>query len=76
MLFEEHGVLVLESDVLMIDGDNRPGRLHEIASLLAKKKINIEYAYCATSPKSKKGILILRANSAKKALQALKKGLR
>jgi hypothetical protein len=75
VLFEERGVLVLESDVLMIEGDNRPGRLHEIATLLAKKDINIEYAYCATSPKSRKGILILRASGAKKALQALKKGL-
>jgi hypothetical protein len=74
VLFEEHGVLVIESDVLMIDGDNRPGRLQEIAAALSRKKINIDYAYCATSPKSKRGILILHASNPKKALGLLKKG--
>jgi hypothetical protein len=74
MLFEERGAFVIESDVLMIDGDNKPGRLQEIATRLAKKDINIEYAYCATSPNSKRGILILRASDTKKALRLLQKG--
>jgi hypothetical protein len=76
VLFEERGVLVIESDVMMIDTDNRPGRLQEIASLLSKKKVNIEYAYCATSPRSKRGLLVLRATNPKKALEVLGKGLK
>jgi hypothetical protein len=71
LLFEEHGTLVVESDVLMIDGDNRPGSLAKIAHKLAAAKINIEYAYCATAPDAKKGLLILRASNCKKALKVL-----
>jgi hypothetical protein len=71
LLFEEHGTLVVESEVLMIEGDNRPGSLARIAHRLAEAKINIEYAYCATTPDARKGLLILRASDCKKALKAL-----
>ena len=70
-VFEEHGTLVVEDDVLMIEGDNRAGSLARIAHRLAKAKINIEYAYCATPPNAKKGLLILRVTNATKALKAL-----
>lgn len=73
LIFEEHGALVVDDDVLMIDGDNKPGSLAALAHKLAKAKINIEYCYCATSPNSKKGLLILRASNAQKALQVLQK---
>jgi hypothetical protein len=70
-VFEEHGTLVVEDDVLMIEGDNKPGSLAKIAHKLAAGKINIEYAYCATPPDAKKGLLILRVADAKKALKVL-----
>jgi hypothetical protein len=70
-VFEERGTLVVEDDVLMIPGDNKPGALAKIAHKLSKAKVNIEYAYCATAPDAKKGLLILRASNAKKALKAL-----
>lgn len=73
-LFRERGTLVVESDVLMIDGSNKPGSLAQIAHKLAAAKVNIEYAYCATSPKAQKGLLILRASNPRKALKALNKG--
>ncbi|HYT61406.1 MAG TPA: ACT domain-containing protein, partial [Haliangiales bacterium] len=53
LLFEEHGTLVVEDDVLMVDGDNKPGSLAKIAHRLADARINIEYCYCATSPDAK-----------------------
>ena len=70
-VFEEHGTLVVEDDVLMITGDNKPGSLAKLAHKLSKAKINIEYAYCATPPDAKKGLLILRVSDAKKALNVL-----
>jgi hypothetical protein len=73
MILGDHGVLVIENKVLMIENDNKPGSLARIADKLAAAKINIEYAYLATSPKSKKGLLILRPSDAKKALKVLKK---
>jgi hypothetical protein len=72
-IFEERGTLVVENEVLMIDGDNRPGSLADIAHKLAKAKINIEYAYLATSPGSKRGLAIVRPSNVKKALVVLSK---
>ena len=71
LLFEEHGTLVVENEVLMIEGDNKPGSLAKIAHKLGEAKINIEYAYCATAPDAKKGLLILRPSDCKKALKVL-----
>src|SRR5262247_4832487 len=42
-MFEEHGTLVVEDDVLMVEGSNRPGELARIANVLALGKVNIEY---------------------------------
>ena len=70
-VFEEHGTLVVEDDVLMITGDNKPGSLAKIAHKLADAKINIEYAYCATPPDAKQGLMILRVSDAKRAMKVL-----
>ena len=71
LLFEERGTLVVESEVVMVEGDNRPGSLAKIAHKLADSGVNIEYCYCATPPDAKKGLLILRVSNAKKALKLL-----
>lgn len=71
MILGDHGVLVIENNVLMIENSNKPGSLASIAHRLAAAKVNIEYAYLATSPNSKKGLLILRASDTKKALKVL-----
>ena len=70
-VFEEHGTLVVEDDVLMLEADNEPGSLAAIAHKLAKAKVNIEYAYCASSPEARTGSLVLRVSDAKKALKVL-----
>jgi len=70
-LFEEHNTLVVDDDVIMLEGDNKPGSLARLAHRLADAKINIEYCYCATSPNAKKGLMILRTNNVKKTLKVL-----
>ena len=72
-MFESRGTLVVENDVLMIENDNKPGSLSHIAKTLSKHKINIEYAYLASMPTAKKGLLILRVSDPKKALKLLLK---
>jgi hypothetical protein len=74
-IFEAHGTLVVETDVLMIENENRPGMLSLIAKTLADHKVNIEYAYLASLPSAKKGLLILRVSDPKKALRVLKSNL-
>jgi hypothetical protein len=70
-IFEAHGTLVVENDVLMIEHDNRPGTLSDIAKKLAAKKVNIEYAYLTGGPHLKKGLMILRPDNIKKASELL-----
>jgi len=71
LIFEEHGTLVVEDEVLMVEGDNKPGTLARICHTLAKAKVNIEYCYSATHPEAKRGLLIVRTSDAKKALKVL-----
>ncbi len=70
-VFEEHGTLVVEDDVVMVEGSNRPGELAKLAHKLADGGVNIEYCYSATAPDSKHGLMILRVSSPKKALKVL-----
>ena len=62
-VFEERGTLVVEDDVLIVEGPNRPGELATLARRLAEAKINIEYCYSATAPAAKKGLLVLRLSN-------------
>src|SRR5260221_14514473 len=70
-LFEEHSTLVVEDDVLMVEGSNKPGELARIAHRLAGANVNIEYCYSATPPEAKKGLMIIRVSDPVKALKAL-----
>ena len=70
-VFEEHGTLVVEDDVVIIEGDNKSGSLAKIAHRLTDAGVNIEYCYCATSPASKKGLMVMRTSNSHKALKAL-----
>ena len=70
-VFEEHGSLVIEDDVIMIDGSNKPGELARLAHRLADAKINIEYCYSATPSEAKKGLMIMRVSDPAKALKVL-----
>ena len=70
-LLEAHGTLVVENDVVMVENDNRPGGLSRIAKALSAAKVNIEYAYLASMPTAKKGLLILRVSDVKKGLKVL-----
>jgi len=72
MLLGEAGVLALESDVLMIETDNKPGVLAKIAERLAESEVNIEYVYLAGSPKAAKGLIVLRPSDVEKAQSVLR----
>src|SRR6266571_8385316 len=63
MLLGEGGIIALEAEVLMIESDNEPGTLATIAEHLAKAGVNIEYAYLATSVRSRTGLMILRPSN-------------
>lgn len=71
-LLGDHGVMVIERDVLLIEGKSKPGELAEIARKLARHKINIEYAYTATPPGAANGVMILSVDKMARAKTVLR----
>lgn len=72
-LLEEHGTLVVESEVLLVEADNVPGTLGHLAARLAGADVNIEYLYCSTTPDAGRGLVVLRVSDAPKALRLLRR---
>ena len=71
-LLGEHGVLVVERDVLVLEGPSQPGTLARVAKALARQKINIDYAYSATPDGTATSAMILRVDNIAKAKRVLK----
>ena len=69
----ETGLLVLDSDVLALALDNRPGSLSEVSRALGEAGVNIEYAYGGTNNIDKAGTLFLKVSDTQAALIALEK---
>ncbi len=68
---ERAGVLVISTEVLRVRLDDRPGALGEIASRLARSKVNIEYLY-GTSGGDSAATVILRVDDLSRARKALR----
>jgi hypothetical protein len=71
-IFEDRGALVVDQPVLTVEDVNRPGSLARIARRMAARNVNIEYAYCASGPSAKTGLLVLRPSDIQKGLRALR----
>ena len=69
-LLGEHGMLVVETDVLTLELQDQPGKLAESAAKLARAKVNIEYAY-GSSDHTTHGVVFVRVSDIKKAVQVL-----
>ena len=63
--------MVQGRDVVFMDVPNAAGTLATIAERLTEVGINIEYAYCTTSPNHSAGALVLRTNDLEATISAL-----
>ncbi len=68
----ERGVAALECEVLMLENDNKPGTLANIADRLSRAGVNIEYVYLAMSPRSEKAVMIIKPSDITGAKEALR----
>ena len=71
LILEQLGLYILESDVIVMDLENQPGALAEVARKLARADINIEYAYCSAAEHQGNGCLILRTDEPDRTLELL-----
>ena len=65
----EHGLLVVETDVLVVKLDDQPGTLADLAQAFARAKVNIEYAYGTSDDDH--ATLFFRVSDVKKAEKLL-----
>jgi hypothetical protein len=65
----DHGALVVETDVLALKLEDKPGELAKLARKLARAKVNIEYAYGTSA--GTEATVFFRVSDVKKALQIL-----
>lgn len=66
------GLLAIESRVIELPAENRPGILHELASSLASHGINIEYGYGSTGIEGGGERFFLQVSDNEKAVALLK----
>ncbi len=71
LLLEQQGLYLIEQEVVVLDLDNRPGALADIARKLAHADINIEYAYCSAIHQQHSGCLVLKTSDAEMTLRIL-----
>ena len=70
-LVEDSGELVAAREVLLVRVANEPGELARMLEALARRNLNIEYAYSAGGPGDEKG-LVLVPSDVDAALDVLK----
>jgi len=66
------GVHNAVEEVLAVELDHRPGAMQEVVEKLAKRGVNIRYAYGAGSPGSEKAIFVLSVTDMTEAQEALR----
>jgi len=63
--------MVQRRDVVFMDVPSKVGALSSIAERLAAAGINLEYAYCTSSPSHSEGALVLRTNDLEATINTL-----
>ncbi len=71
-VLDEIGVHNAVEDVLAIEMDNRPDAIAEVTGKLARRGINIRYAYAAAPSGSKKAVMVLSVVDITEAAAALR----
>ncbi len=70
-VLRQEGHLFFEKEVLLLEIGNRPGGLAKMAECWGAAGVNIEYCYCASSPKVAVGLVVVRVDNTEKAIAAL-----
>lgn len=60
-----------ETDVLVVELDNKPGAFAAIARKLAEEHVNITYTYCSASASAGKTVAAFKIADVKKAMKVL-----
>lgn len=71
VLLEEEGVYIVTHDVVVVEVENKPGIISNIARKLFRADMNIEYMYCTAAKNQDYGCLVIKTKDAEQALEIL-----
>ena len=71
IILEEEGVYIVSQDVVVIEIENKPGIIADVAKRLFRADINIEYAYCTATKNQDIGCLVIKTKDPELTLEIL-----
>jgi len=74
-VLEKEGFTVSQTDVMVVEVEDKPGGLAKIMDILGRAGINVEYLYAFVSPRGKNALVVLKIEKIKETkalLQARK----
>jgi hypothetical protein len=70
-ILRDNKIAAVEHDVLGVEVDDKPGGLAEIAEILEREKVNIEYVYAFVTKSHEKAYVVLRLDDLEKGKKIL-----
>ncbi len=68
---EEGGFTVSQTEVMVVEIEDKPGGLAKVMAILAKEGINVEYLYAFVAPKGRSALVVLKIEKLKDTIDLL-----
>ncbi len=68
---EKRGFTVSQTEVLVVEVEDKPGGLAQVMAILSKAGINVEYLYAFVAPKGRNALVVLKIEKIKDTIDLL-----
>jgi len=68
---EERGFTVSQTEVVVVEVEDKPGGLAQVMAILGKEGINVEYLYAFVAPKGRGALVVLKIDEKKATVDLL-----
>ena len=68
---EERGFTVSQTEVLVVEVEDKPGGLAQVMAILQRAGINVEYLYAFVSPRGRNALVVLKIEKIKDTIDLL-----
>ena len=68
---EEKGFTVSQTEVVVVEVEDKPGGLAQVMAILGKEGINVEYLYAFVAPKGRGALVVLKIEEKKATVDLL-----
>jgi hypothetical protein len=68
---EERGFTVSQTEVVVVEVEDKPGGLARVMAILGKEGINVEYLYAFVAPKGRSALVVLKIEELKNTVDLL-----